>query len=313
MSSSIFLAILLAAGAAPDQRTLELRGRIDPPPQKALVAIYGAYSPFTAVATPGPDGKFRFKDLAGGTYTLTVAVSGYGEVQRTVEVSPTLADADGRVEVTVPFRPGSGTAGTGAKISLGELSVPDKARAEYVRAEASLGKRDVPDAIKHLQSAVEEFPRYAAAWNSLGTISYHAGKYEEAEHYFRKALDSDRSQYAPLVNLGGVLLNLKKPKEALEFNRRAIHERPDDALANAQLGMSYYWVEDYDSALKYLKLARELDPVHFSRPQLMLAQIYLRRGERENAVTELEDYVKRHPDGPEIPEVRKQIEAAKAK
>ncbi len=309
--SSILLAILLAAGAAPDQRTLELRGRIDPPPEKALVAIYGAYSPFTAVATAGPDGKFKFKDLAGGTYTLMVSVSAQGEVQQTVEISPTLADAEGRVEVTVAFRPTTGTKSSGATVSLRELSIPDAARSAYAQAQSSLNKQEVTEAIKHLQRAVEEYPKFAAAWNNLGTIAYHAAQYEDAEQYFRKALDSDASQYAPLVNLGGVLLNLKKPKEALEFNRRAIHERPDDALANSQLGMSYYWLEDYTAALKYLKLAKELDPVHFSRPQLMLAQIYVRRGERENAVAELEDYIKRHPDGPEVPAIRKQIETVK--
>jgi tetratricopeptide (TPR) repeat protein len=309
--SSILLAILLAAGAAPE-RTFELRGRIDPPPEKALVAIYGAYSPFTAVATAGPDGKFRFKDLASGTYTLMVSVASQGEVQQTVEVGPTLADKDGRVEVAVAFRPTAGTTkSSGATISLGELSTPESARSAYTRAQEALNKHDVAEAIKHLQHAVEEYPKFSAAWNNLGTIAYHAANYEEAEQYFRKALDSDASQYPPLVNLGGVLLNLKKPKEALEFNRRAIHERPDDALANSQLGMSYYWLGDYTAALKYLKLARELDPVHFSRPQLMLAQIYLRRGERENAVAELEDYIKRHPDGAEVPQLQKRLESIK--
>ncbi|HOK47294.1 MAG TPA: tetratricopeptide repeat protein, partial [Bryobacteraceae bacterium] len=116
-----------------------------------------------------------------------------------------------------------------------------------------------------------------------------------------------------LVNLGGVLLNLKRPKEALEFNRRAIHERPDDALANSQLGISYFWLKDYDSALKYLRLAKELDPAHFSKPQLLLAQIYLQRNEPENAVAELEDFIARHPDAPEVPEIRKKLEAIKAR
>jgi tetratricopeptide (TPR) repeat protein len=311
--SGIVLAILLAAGAATEQRALELRGRIDPPAAKALVALYGAYSPFTAVATAGPDGKFRFKDLASGTYTLTVSVPGQGEVQKTIEVSPSLADADGRVEVAVAFKPASGTESLSSRISLRELSVPDSAKSEYAKAEACLGKHDVTCAIEHLQRAVEESPHFAAAWNNLGTIAYHAAQYADAEQYFRKALEADASQYAPLVNLGGVLLNLKKPKEALEFNRRAIRERPDDALANSQLGMSYFWVGEHDSALKYLKLARELDPAHFSRPQLMLAEIYLRRGERENAAAELEDYIKRHPDGPEVPEIRKRIGEVRAR
>ena len=52
----------------------------------------------------------------------------------------------------------------------------------------------------------------------------------------------------------------------------------------------------------------ELDPAHFSNPQLPLARIYLRRSEQEAALRELEDFLEHHPDSPTAPQVRAMIE-----
>ena len=58
--------------------------------------------------------------------------------------------------------------------------------------------------------------------------------------------------YEPLVNLGGVLINLHELEEALDVNLRAVLTRPNDPLANSQLGLTYFEVGNYDLALKYL-------------------------------------------------------------
>jgi tetratricopeptide (TPR) repeat protein len=84
----------------------------------------------------------------------------------------------------------------------------------------------------------------------------------------------------------------------LLFNRRAVEDRPDDALANAQLGMTYFKLDQFDQAEQYLLAAERLDPAHFSQPQLFLAEIYVRRGNRSAAIRELRDLLALRPDGP---------------
>ena len=109
------------------------------------------------------------------------------------------------------------------------------------------------------------------------------------------------------MNLGGVLLNLERPREALGYNERAVVRRPNDALANSQLGLSYFNLNQIEPAEKYLKIAVELDPAHFSHPQLTLAEIYAQRGDRNSALDQLRDFLKRHPDSPEESAVRAKI------
>ncbi len=110
-----------------------------------------------------------------------------------------------------------------------------------------------------------------------------------------------------LVNLGGVLINTHKLDEALMYNQDAVLQRPNDALANSQLGLTYFVVGNFDLAVKYLEIARRIDPSHFSHPQLVLAEIHLRRGENREAAEVLEDFVHRHPDYPTADKIRENI------
>ncbi len=299
---------LLGIGALLAGRLLaadfELAGRILPEAQ-ASVSLHGATSPFESATLSDMRGRFRFRNLAQGAYTLVVFQPGRGEMRETVEVGPGSANAAGVVTFTV--RLDSAKLERQTTVSARELAVPSSARKEYQAAQKSLSRPDATAAGMHLERAVEIAPQFCAAWNELGTLAYQSRRYQDAERYFRRALEADAQAYEPLVNLGGVLLNLGKPDEALQYNLNAVLRRPNDALANSQLGMSYFSRGDLDSAVKYLTAAKQLDPAHFSHPQLMVAEIHLRRNEREAAARELQDFLSRHPDAPEAAEVKAQI------
>ncbi len=307
------LVALIVASAA--ERKLELRGRIELPQAGAVVSLHGAIRPFAATTRADSSGRFRFRNLAPDAYTIAVVVSGQGEVRQTVEVGPAFSDSKGRVEVTVPFHPSARVSSEvlerEGKVSLSELAIPDRAWQAYAEAQKKLGQRDIEGAIQELQHAVELAPQFVAAWNHLGTIAYQSGRLQEAEKYFREALKHDPGAFPPLLNLGAALLGLGKFGEALGYNQRAVRDHPEDALANSQLGSNYFFLGDEESALKYLNAAKRLDPSLFSRPQLLLAEIYLRRSEPARAVSELEDFLARHPEAPNAAKIREQIERLK--
>jgi tetratricopeptide (TPR) repeat protein len=300
--SHLWIGILVAATCAP-AANFELIGHIQPA-QPLPVYLQGASTPFKATTEVDLNGRFRFRKLLQGTYVLIVA-----GLQRTVEVGPSLADSNGRVNVSVVLPETSSGLSVERRVSVSvrELSVSKEARREFEEAQKGLGRRDAPAAIAHLKRSVELAPGFSAAWNHLGTIAYQSGQYVEAEFDFRKGLEADPDAYAPLVNLGGVLINLAKWDEALEYNMRAVRKSANDALANSQLGMSYFYRGELDAAEKYLTAAKQLDPAHFSHPQMLLAEIHLRRNEPEAAVRELEDLLARHPDLPNASKIKEEI------
>ena len=304
-----FWLLIFVAAAAPSQVLYEVSGRIRPE-GKASVTLFGVSQPFTTSTFTDQSGRFTFKKLAAASYTLAVFQPGRGEARQTIEVGPSLADARHRIQITVTLRDADFDPTIERRrhaVSVPELAIPERALRDYVEANRDLEKRDVEAAEKHLEHAVEVAPGFANAWNTLGTIAFQTRRFALAEERFRQALKQDSTAYEPLVNLGGVLVTMHKLDEALEVNVHATLTRPGDALANSQLGMTYFELGQFDSAVKYLERARQIDPGHFSHPQLFLAEIHLRRGQKREAASVLEDFLQHHPDYPQAEIMRRNI------
>lgn len=301
--------MLALAPAVAAKSGFELRGSIHPPALFS-VSLHSASTPLTKSVISGRDGRFRFRDIPAGAYTLSVFAPGKGESSRTIEVGPGSASKRGLVEVTlnVAADPAALAGGGGYTVRASQLAVSDSARGDYEKAQRQLAKPDIPRATEYLKSAVKKSPSFAAAWNNLGTIAYQTRDYPDAETYFRQALRQDPSSFAPLVNLGGVLLTLGKLDEAWKYNLYAVLARPGDALANSQLGMTYLALNDLPLAIKYLSLAKRLDPAHFSFPQLTLAEVYFRMNDTTAAAAELEEFLRYHPDAENAGRVRQLLD-----
>jgi tetratricopeptide (TPR) repeat protein len=313
----ILVALILITGPvrAGSERTFQLNGKVvqsngkpfhNPPP---VVFLEGIQTPFAASAVADAAGEFKFKNLRPGTYSLNIIVPFVGEQRRTIEIGPSFADSKGRITSVYSFegkhQPASNT------VSVSALRIPESAKTEYAKARECLARHDTAGAIARLKKAVEIAPQFSAALNNLGTIAYQSGSFEEAERYFRQALEQEPDAYAPLVNLGGALISEGKLQESLDYNLRAVEARPDDALAHSQLGQSYFSLGQPDAAEVELKRAKALDAGHFSLPQLVLAEIYLRKRNPGAAIKEMEEFLKLHPDSDRVPIIRKQLQDLK--
>jgi Tfp pilus assembly protein PilF len=300
--------LILLIGSAAQTATVRytVEGKFTPP-ASGSVGLSGAVTPFHKSTLTSPGGRFRLKDIEEGTYTLSVFVPGRGEVRQTVVVGPSTADSRRRVHVEVAMEDIRLDQEGVAKVSLRSLAIPEKAQREYQEANKRLEQRDVAGAEQRLLRAVELAPHYGEAWNFLGTLAYQTQRYALAEERFRKALEIDDSLYAPLVNLGGVLLNLGRPEEALPYNQHAVLRRPGDALAHSQLGMTHFGLNQFAQAEKHLREAIRLDPAHFSHPQIYLADILMRSDRVPEGIAMLEGFIQLHPDHPIAADLRRRI------
>ena len=295
-----------AFAAAP---AYELSGTILPR-GRAVVSLYGTNSPFVASTLVFAGSTFHFKKLEPGAYTLSVFMRRRGEARQTVEIGPSTADRRGRVSLRLRLKDADfvlATALRGNIVSAKELAIPPQALRGYRKAQEDLSRRDADSAVKRLENAVKRAPLFALAWNTLGVIAYQRRQYDRAEEDFRHALEQDPQSFEALVNLGGVLVTEHKVDEALTYNERAVAVQPNDALAHSQLGMSYFYAGNFELATRHLERARNLDPAHFSYPQLLLAEIHLREGNRSAAADALADFLAHHPDWPQAAEMRRRI------
>jgi tetratricopeptide (TPR) repeat protein len=277
------LPAVLAAAAFAAEPLFELSGQLRPP-GRASVSLFGTKNPFTAATLSDAAGRFSFKKLRADDYTVAVFIPGRGEARRTVEVGPAAADSHRRVSLTLDLEDSDFEFAAPVpqySVSTTQLAIPKAALREYLEAEKDLERHDPDAAVKRLENAVEMAPRFAAAWNELGTIAYQTRKFDRAEECFRQALEQDPAAFDPLVNLGGVLVTVHKLDQAVDYNLRAVLARPNDALANSQLGLTYFELARMDLAQKYL--------------------------ERREAAAVLEEFLKYHPDWPQAAKMRQTI------
>lgn len=303
----ILVTFLVGPLASAATRSLELRGQVEPPPKRASVTLEAAASAFTATTTIDSKGRFRFRKLSPGPYMIIVVQPGIGVTGRSIDVTPGMAHSNGRVETTIPFSASTISAARPQRrstVSVSELAIPERARHEFTEAQKLHRKQDVQGAIKHLKKALDLAPQFTMAWNELGTIAYRARNWIEAESCFRKVLDLRPGTLTPTLNLGGVLLYSGNYHEALRYNRLAVERSSKHPLANFQLGLNYMTLGLDEEGLKYLKIAKEIDPSHYASPQLPLADIYLKRGDQKAALSEFEEFLTRHPDAPNAPTIR---------
>lgn len=246
------------------------------------------------------DGKFKFKNLPPGAYSLSVVVPRMGEFRQTYSVGPSTSDKNGKVKVTMVLNPGKAirtfTARERFTVPASRLAISEKAWKEYQDAQKSLAKEDRAGAEARLEKAIELAPTFAAAWNTLGVMAYQDKKWDLAEERFRQAERLDPLLIEPVINLGGVLLQTGKIDEALKYNQKAVERRPGDPVGQIQLGLTYLQLKRLDLAIRHLQETKRIDPGHYSYPQLVLCDIYLKQGNRIAAASELESFLRYHPD-----------------
>ena len=291
-------AIAVSSTAA---QTLDLIGKVSPQLARGQATLSAVQRPFYRESAVR-ESRFVFRSLAPGGYTLVVMDPDWGLTRQTVQVTESFADEQGRVHVDVDLDRSAVTRARRMQdqgtVSVASLKVTPKARAAVRKAHARFGKGDEDGAIALLHKAVELSPSFTQAWNELGTVAYKAGRYSDAERYFRTALDHDPLAFEPLVNLGGALLSQNRFDDALNFNLAAQGMRPDSPLANSQLGINFFYKGQFQKAREFLLRAKQADPSHFSYPQLFLAEIYGKQGRLAEARDELDEMLRLHPDAP---------------
>jgi Flp pilus assembly protein TadD len=273
----------------------------------------GSSQPAGSVSTgKGGEGPAHVRTTAVEQATWTTAAVDLRIWVQTVVVSPATADDKQVVqqrfvfgqtlkEIPPPATP--------VAVSVQELSIPDRARLEYQKAmQATRGRTpNYQSAERHLENAVAICPNYVSAISALGSACYHKKEYQKAESYCRKALSITPDWYESLAVLGAIFNDLGRFQEALAFNEKAVKRMPGDAAANEQMARALMGLRRDQEALPYLQAVEEIDPYHASEPQLLLAGVHARQGDRQKAAAKLQEYARLRPETALAAEVRNSL------
>jgi len=145
------------------------------------------------------------------------------------------------------------------------------------------------EAINALQQCLKLDPKNVKAEDNLGLSFAGMGRNEEAAAAYQKAIGWQEQSLAksprPYMDLGSLLIDENRPKEAVTFLLQAAEIDSRDSKTHELLGKAYTRLEEFPKAQAELEKAVELSP---QTPNLhcMLAPVYRKQGLADKAKAE---------------------------
>jgi Tfp pilus assembly protein PilF len=250
------------------------------------------------------NGEFSFRGLGSGTYQIEVIGDPelYDPVVETVNLPP-----NGRAVVTIPLRRKTTTSNRPANdvVSVAELDqIPGPAKKEFDRASQLIEKNDSEQAIKHLKQAIDIYPNYVVARNTLGVEYMKVKRLGEAAEQFEAALKISPKVFVSRLYLGILFVQQKRYAEASSHLNEAVSVNSQHGTAHLYLGIASLGSGDLNGAESSFAKALAIDSGQYLLAHYYLAHVHLKRGENAKAVEALKTYLKAAPNGEQAPHAR---------
>lgn len=173
-------------------------------------------------------------------------------------------------------------------VSARQLLIPSKALKEFERAHKAYMAGDFQGSAQHWEKALRAYPDFAEAHNNLGSSYLMIGDYEKSRAEFEKAIALDSKLIEPYNNLSLALLLLHRYPDSELAARQALQIDPRHISSLNLLGQTLAAQERYtQEAVDSLLQSRNENPQSW----LILVHVLLKRGEVDQAVAELRDYL----------------------
>jgi tetratricopeptide (TPR) repeat protein len=246
-------------------------------------------------------GLAKFDRLPYSEFTVQVVAPGYQSISKTFEVT-----RSGAVTVTLNLQP---LEAEDAASSVRFYSLSPKVQKDVGKALLALHANKPDDALRPLEAAQKNAPKNAEIEYLFGLYSSQLKNETQAQAHWKRALELNPKHLGALLSLSNDLLQAGKPDEATPYLNRAVEAEPSSWRAHALLGEALAVEKKNDDAIKEAQRALELGHERAASAQLILARAEAQRGDRDQAITTLESYLKVHPTDAET---TKTLEALRA-
>jgi len=146
------------------------------------------------------------------------------------------------------------------------------------------------------EDAVEKSPNKGRPHVALGLALNAAGYPEEAIQEFKKAVRLNPQAGEAYLNIGHIYFVQEKYAEAIQFFKKAITLRPRLApVAHNNLGALYLKIGQKEEGIKELQQALKARPV-YARPYFNFGLYYDQEGNIDKAITSMEKAIQIEPE-----------------
>lgn len=273
------------------------------PVQNMYVQLINEVDSVIAQTKTNSSGRFTFTGMPGGRYLIKVLPLGTKFKEQTVEVyvqNPTIGASD-FVYADVYLTYDKGAQNSSAQTSPEAIfvqEIPPAAKKLYEDGAEDLRKNRKEGFVK-IEQALELFPTYFDALSLLGEKYVAQNNYAKAYPYLIRAIDINPRSSISFFRLGFAFFQLKQYPAALEAAKAAAILVPDSIDALLLYGTTLRVNEKYDDAEKILQKADSLAKEKNAEVHWQLALLYNRLDRNQDAIRELETFLKIEPKSPD--------------
>lgn len=249
----------------------------------------------------GLNGRFEFRNLSIGAYSVRVHVEGFAEE----EISVSVFRNNSRETVMIDLHPVRLAEEPAGSISVTEYQIPRLAKREFQQGLEDRKRGQCAKAIPHLQKAVQAFGQYGDAFNELGHCFQNLKDFEKAEESFKKAIEYSDTVY-PSINLADLYESRKRFDDARAVLHQSMLKYPAEGDLDFALAHLYF-VQDRIQEAEEAGLRAHLKVHRLADVHLLLAKIYSRIKKYSDVLTQLRLYLTENPKGPTADLVRKNL------
>jgi tetratricopeptide (TPR) repeat protein len=197
---------------------------------------------------------------------------------------------------------------TGSSISVTSLQVPNNARREFEKGDKDARSNHADSAVQHLEKAVAEYDKYAAAWNELGSLYATNRATEKARQAFQKAIEADPHYISPYLRLAQLELQNQEFEPAVETAGKALELDPSIAVADFIQALGNFKLNRLDAAEKSAQMAEKLPHKDLTDLHPLHAEILLQKQDYPDAAAQIRAYLKEFPQGRFADEMKKDLQ-----
>ena len=316
------IAVLLLMSVSALAQSNTLRGKVRSTSgatiNNAIVELKAGGGGMIAQTVTRNDGDFAFSNLPSGEYEVEVTIAGFETaIQMARFNTPAPMNFAEVVNMEVVIRPRADAilAAPGTNFTQ---DVPKPARTFFEKGMSRLREGKSDEGIAMLREAISAYGDYFNAHFELGRELFRLGKNLDALEEFERARQINERQDAVYFMFGMVMLREQKfalaqrafrEASSINANRAASHFYRGQALIELALRSTddTQRIADLSDADKELNRAWELSNGTIPSVRVQRARIYERRGDKEAAARELEEYLRVEPEAKNAPAIRTAI------
>lgn len=141
-------------------------------------------------------------------------------------------------------------------------------------------------AMADCQTIAEDYSMDSNTWYLTGCVALAMDSYEEASNDFTQAY-SEEASYEMAIQIYEAYLEHDMEADGTRYLEAALKTEPKTAEDYCDRGQVYYYMDDYDNAVKELTEAVSKDS---TEGMLLLGRVYLAQGDASNARTMYQQY-----------------------